>query len=227
MLAVSTVLGAVGALAIEPAAMRPAAAAEQDAQARPRLLEAHRTTVANLRDAAREGAQADQVRRALADARQGLEVLADAPSAPIPDALRKELRTSASNLAGLAGEPAQSVALSVQPVLVLLERVRPYIAGDVGPGLTFEGSYSQSKPKEPVYGGHASSMGPAPAPTSSADDAAPVPVVFEEGARLTARSLLRRPDEGSHPRVRLRRRRALRLRRRRTARHLPGHRRPS
>ena len=188
MLAVSTVLGAMAALAAEPAAVRQAPAAEQDAQARQRLLEVHRTTVADLGVAAREGVPEDQVRRALADARQGLETLADATSATIPDALRKELRASAADLADLAGVPARSGPRSVQPVLLLLERVRPYIAGDVGPGLTFEGSYSQSKPKEPVYGGHASAMGPAPAPTLSADDGAPVPVVFEEGARLAARS---------------------------------------
>ena len=107
---------------------------------------------------------------ALSDARTGLEALADATNAPIPDALRSELRTSASSLKDLANGPRQTLQSSVQPVLVLLERVRPYIAGDVGPGLTFEGSYSQSKPKEPVYGGHASAMGPAPAPAPPPDD---------------------------------------------------------
>ena len=173
VLAVSTVLGTVGTLSTVPAAMHQAPAPEQGAQARQRILEVHRATVANLRDAAGEAASTDQVRGALADARKGLEALADATSAPIPDALRNELRTSASSLTGprrtAPGKPLQS---SVQPVLVLLERVRPYIAGDVGPGLTFEGSYSQSRPKEPVYGGHASAMGPAPAPVSAADEAA-------------------------------------------------------
>ena len=171
-----------------------------------------------------EAASSDRVRHALADARKGLEALADATNAPIPDALRNELRTSASSLKDLANVPRQTLQSSVQPVLVLLERVRPYIAGDVGPGLTFEGSYSQSKPKEPVYGGHASAMGPAPAPVSAADDGRPVPVDLRRGRTPDREELLRRSDKGSHPRVRLRRRRAVRLRRRRTARHLSRHR---
>ena len=83
------------------------------------------TTVVNLRDAAGEAAPADQVRRALTDARKGLEELADATAAPIPDALRKELRTSASSLTDLADAPRQTVQSSVQSVLLLLERVRP------------------------------------------------------------------------------------------------------
>ena len=59
---VSTVLGTVGTLSTVPAAMHQAAAAEQGAQARQRLLEVHRATVANLRDAAGEAASGDRVR---------------------------------------------------------------------------------------------------------------------------------------------------------------------
>jgi len=188
VLAVCTIIAAAVALSAGPAAMRQTPATAQDAQERQRLLELHRTTVARLREATREGASGEQVRRALADARRGLEALADARGAAIPDALRKDLRAAGSKLADLAGGNAQPIQSSVDSVLALLERVRPYVAGDVGPGLTFEGSYSQSKPKEPAYGGHASAMGPAPAPVTTADDGAPVPVVFEEGARLTARS---------------------------------------
>lgn len=195
VLAVSTALGTVGALSTVPAAMRQAPSVEQGTQARLQVLEVHRATVANLRDAATDAAPADQIRRALADARKGLDALADTTNAPIPDALRKELRASASGLAAVADAPRQTVPSSVQPVLLLLERVRPYIAGDVGPGLTFEGSYSQSRPKEPAYGGHASAMGPAPAPVSGADDGLPVPVVFEEGARVEARSFCGGPTK--------------------------------
>jgi hypothetical protein len=54
--------------------------------------------------------------------------------------------------------------------------------------LSFEGSYSQTKPKEPVYGGHASAMGPAPAAAPSPDDSAPSPVAFEEAGRLPTRT---------------------------------------
>ena len=56
-------------------------------------------------------------------------------------------------------------------------------------GLDFQGSYSQSKPKEPVYGGHASAMGPAPAPRpEDADSGSPSPAQFEEVPALTART---------------------------------------
>ena len=89
--------------------------AEQGAQARQQVLEVHRTTVVSLRDAAGEAAPADQVRRALTDARKGLEALADATAAPIPDALRKELRTSASSLTDLADAPRQTVRLPSSP----------------------------------------------------------------------------------------------------------------
>jgi hypothetical protein len=64
--------------------------------------------------------------------------------------------------------------------------VRAQLAGDVALGLTFQGSYSQTKPKEQAYGGHASAMGPAPANAPSPADGGPVPVTFEEGAHLPA-----------------------------------------
>ena len=49
------------------------------------------------------------------------------------------------------------------PALALLEKARAQLEADVALGLTFQGSYSQTKPKKPAYGGHASAMGPAPA----------------------------------------------------------------
>ena len=56
-------------------------------------------------------------------------------------------------------------------------------------GLDFQGSYSQSKPKEPVYGGHASAMGPAPAPAAAGlDPGSPSPAQFEEVPALAART---------------------------------------
>ena len=54
-------------------------------------------------------------------------------------------------------------------------------------GLTFEGGYSQSKVKDPVYGGHATGMGPAgPGPAGGPAAMAPVasPVTFEETGSL-------------------------------------------
>ncbi len=119
-------------------------------------------------------------------------------------------------------ETLERVASATGPVLALLEKARAQLEADVALGLTFQGSYSQTKPKEPAYGGHASAMGPAPANIPSPEDGAPVPVTFEVGAQLPHEDVLRRPDQGSHPRIGLRRRRAVRLRRRWAARHLSG-----
>src|SRR5689334_611863 len=56
-------------------------------------------------------------------------------------------------------------------------------------GLDFHGSYSQSRPREPVSGGHASAMGPAPAPRpEDADPGTPSPAQFEEVPALRART---------------------------------------
>ena len=81
-------------------------------------------------------------------------------------------------------ETLERVASATGPVLALLEKARAQLEGDVALGLTFQGSYSQTKPKDPAYGGHASAMGPAPANIPSPEDGAPVPVTFEVGARL-------------------------------------------
>src|SRR4029453_10081293 len=50
-------------------------------------------------------------------------------------------------------------------------------------GLSFQGSFSQTKPKEPASGGHASAMGPAP-PNVTVPDIGAVPVSFDIGAQL-------------------------------------------
>jgi hypothetical protein len=70
------------------------------------------------------------------------------------------------------------------PILSLLEQVRVQLEGEAALGLTFQGSLSQSKMKDPVYGGHATAMGPAPAPAPAASGASPSPVMFEEAAAL-------------------------------------------
>ena len=84
-------------------------------------------------------------------------------------------------------ETLERVASATGPVLALLEKARAQLEADVALGLTFQGSYSQTKPKDPAYGGHASAMGPAPANVPSPEDGAPVPVTFEVGAQPAAR----------------------------------------
>src|SRR6478609_2262020 len=160
VLALSMVLGALYAF---PSATQQAARPPEGNQAGAPLAEIFRTTIANLRNATRDGASTDEARRALSGARQGFETLADAKALTLPDSLRNELHAAASKLAELANTPPSAGSSSIDPFLALLERLRPHLGADLAPGLNFEGSFSQSRPKEPVYGGHASAMGPAPA----------------------------------------------------------------
>jgi hypothetical protein len=188
-----TVLGAIAAF------MPPMAEQTRtQAQERSRLLELHRDAVSQLRQAAGAGAPADQVRRALLSASRDLDALGaasdpdTAQAAPPPrpahaslDAsLRRELRRAASDLAALAAGDIRAAPSAIAPVLALLEKVRAQLEGEVALGLTFQGSYSQTKPKDPAYGGHASAMGPAPANIPSPEDGAPVLVTFAAGAQL-------------------------------------------
>ena len=176
----------------------PTTAAQQartEAQERTRLLELQRDAVTQLQQAARPGAPADQVRRALLDASRSLDALGAGPDPGTAPQQRRhgrvstrrcerELRRAASELTALASGDTRAVASATGPVLALLEKVRAQLEGEVALGLTFQGSYSQTKPKDPAYGGHASAMGPAPANIPSPEDGAPVPVTFEVGAQL-------------------------------------------
>jgi enediyne biosynthesis protein E4 len=191
-------LGVLGAFTPTTGATRQApVAVRSDAQERPRLLELQRTAVARLQQAAREGTPTGQVRPALREAGRSLEALGAEPDpgtatgtpaqGSLAPALRAELRRAASDVTALASGDARGVAASTGPVLALLERVRSQLEGEVALGLTFQGSYSQTNRKEPVSGGHASAMGPAPANIPSPEDAASVPVSFEVGASLPAR----------------------------------------
>ena len=84
----------------------------------------------------------------------------------------------------MASRDVRAVASATGPVLLLLENARAQLEGEVALGLTFQGSYAQTKPKDPAYGGHASAMGPAPPNIPSPEDGASVPVTFEVGAAL-------------------------------------------
>ncbi|PYQ95126.1 MAG: hypothetical protein DMF97_17380, partial [Acidobacteria bacterium] len=194
VLALSASLGAISALMPTTAAQE----ARADAQERTRLLKLQRDAITQLQQAARRGAPLDQVRRALLDASRSLEALgagsdpdtAHTPAPAVPartrldPSLRSELRRAASELTVLASGDTRSVRSATGPVLALLEKARAQLEGEVALGLTFQGSYSQTKPKDPAYGGHASAMGPAPANTPSPEDGAPVHATFDVGARL-------------------------------------------
>jgi enediyne biosynthesis protein E4 len=170
-----------------------------DAVQRGRLLDLQREAVALLARASQRDASDDAVRRALAEASQRIDALAadpdsgekpvDASSAPLlTQALRTELRDAARRLAELGAQPASPERIDTGPFLALLERARAQLEGEVALGLSFQGSYSQTKPKEPAYGGHASAMGPAPANPSTPEASMPSPVTFEETATLPTRT---------------------------------------
>jgi hypothetical protein len=132
-----------------------------DAQERTKLLQAQRDALSQLQQAARR------------DATTILE-----PS------LRNDLRRAAGELTSLAPADTRRVAAATRSVLALLDKARAQLEADAARGLPFQGSFSQTKPKDPASGGHASAMGPAPANVTVPDNGAPVPVTFEVGARV-------------------------------------------
>ena len=189
ILTLFTVLGAFGTFMAPTAAMQQAASTAPDTQERARLLELQRTAVAQVQRAAREGATADEIRAALREATRSLAAFGAEPAsqtatAGLDASMRGELRRAASDLTSLAAGDLRDVPSSTHPILALLEKAKAQLEGGVALGLNFEGSYSQTKPKDPAYGGHASAMGPAPATVPTPEDGAPVPVTFEEGAQL-------------------------------------------
>src|SRR3954471_4760446 len=181
VIALTASLGALAVLVQTPAAQQVRA----DAQERARLLQLQRDAVAQAQQAARPGAAEDQVRGALLNASRTVQQLGQ--SARLDAPLRADLARAASALAALPSRDTPRVASAISSVLALLDKARQQLESDGVLGLAFQGSYSQTKPKDPAYGGHASSMGPAPANAPNPEDGAPVPVTFEVGARLPSK----------------------------------------
>jgi enediyne biosynthesis protein E4 len=184
VLGVSASLGAIDALMSATAAQQ--ATAQQtpvNTQERTRFLQAQRDAVGQLQQAVRPDATADQVRRALQSATRSLDTLSAATTILDPS-LRNDLRRAAGELTSLASVDPRRVAPAIRSALALLEKARAQLEADAARGLPFQGSFSQTKPKEPASGGHASAMGPAPANLTLPDNGAPVPVAFDVGAQL-------------------------------------------
>jgi hypothetical protein len=127
-----------------------------------------------------------------AEAAKRLADLGAEPGSPegalLSSALRADLRRAGGDLEATAkvGE-----RFDPRPYLALLERARVELEGQIALGLPFQGSYSQTPPREPVYGGHASAMGPAPGPADPVPGPAtvePSPVQLEEAAWLPTRT---------------------------------------
>ena len=178
VLAWSFSLGAI--VAFLPA---PAAQQGRDAQERTRLQQAQRDAVSQLQQAARPEATVDQVHRALQSARRSLDTLGAATTILDPS-LRNDLRRAAGELVSLASADRRHVASATRATLTLLDKVHAQLDADAARDLPFQGSFSRTKPKAPVSGGHASAMGPAPPNVSLPDHEAAVPVNFEVGAQL-------------------------------------------
>jgi enediyne biosynthesis protein E4 len=154
----------------------PASDAARGQQARQdHVRKMQREASALLTRAAALPADNTERRSLLVDAAGRIESLiteASPPPALLPDDLQKELRQAA---AALGTAPS-----SVEPFVALLGRVAARL--DASLDLTFQGSYSQTKVAEPVYGGHGSAMGPPPDLPASGSTASTIasPVQFEE-----------------------------------------------
>jgi enediyne biosynthesis protein E4 len=79
--------------------------------------------------------------------------------------------------------------------LRVFERVAARLKGTAPLGLSFQGSYAQTKVAEPVTGGHATAMGPPPAAAPATVTGGPSPVTFEEVAGLSARTYCGGPSK--------------------------------
>ena len=190
-------MGAVGA-ATAARPQGPPSASSQSSD-RTRFPALQREAVGLLKAAAQSDASAEDVRRALLDAAQRLEALGAEPDpkaasdatnpSPLAAELRAELRRAATDVATLANSgPNLKRPVDTGPVLALLERARAQLDGEIALGLSLQGSYSQSKPKEQAYGGHATAMGPAPVEAAPDVDPSPSPAAFEEAGRLPTRT---------------------------------------
>ena len=162
-LAAAIALAATAGATRQTSAPAPAAAADGE---RLRLAGLRLDATTLLTRAARPDTAADVRRAALRDAADRLRALGAEPAAgsgarthPSGRRPAKRLRASAETVAAAAA--AADTRLDAAPILALLERARVRLEGEVALGLTFEGGYSQSKVKDPVYGGHATGMGPA------------------------------------------------------------------
>jgi hypothetical protein len=183
-LAALALAGIITSLAAGPRDGPPAAAGEVA-----RLTRLRMEAVEQVRQAARRDLAPAEIQKARENVGRILVEMGVEPGPPAAGAARDPLGPE------LRAELVRSAAplLDPTPLLALLERVRVRLEGEVALGLGFEGSYSQTKAKERVYGGHASAMGPAstaprPAPKAAADQGPPSPVQLAEGASLPART---------------------------------------
>jgi hypothetical protein len=140
---------------------------------RERAIRIQKEAVDRLREGARAGAAGDQAgfARALKDTARSIGTLVEA-AAWLPESERTALRRTATGLEARAESGPQGYSPDAD--LAVLDRVGYRLRGGTDVKLVFEGSFSMNKKEleEPVYGGHATAMGPpaeAPAETTGPD----------------------------------------------------------
>jgi enediyne biosynthesis protein E4 len=146
-----------------------------------KLRDVQQEAVALLKRAAGLASDSHEFKQLLISAADRLDSLAAGASSDpkqqlLTEDLVKALREAAATLR--KDDPAASPS-SIASLLELLDRVAARLQPDAG-ALPFQGSYSQTKVAEPVYGGHGSAMGPPPIDRRAAADAITSPVQFEE-----------------------------------------------
>ena len=160
-----------------------------DPPAPPRLLELWREATDRLRRAADASLGVEARLRLLTETGERLESLGAEPPGPegggrLSAPMRAELRRAAAELRAMTKPP-----FPLDPHLKLLERVGVRLRGEPPLGLSFQGSYAQTKVAEPAVGGHASAMGPPPIPAPASEDAGPPsPVQFVEVPGLSTKT---------------------------------------
>jgi hypothetical protein len=181
-----TALLAIGlVLPVDTRQAAPSSAANGDARAR--LATLRRQADDAWRRADGRTATAVEKRESLGTAATALEAIArdEAAGRVLRGDLLEDLRRAAGALRAAADD---GKAVDGAAVAALLDRLRTALDGEVALGLTFQGSYSQARAKEPAYGGHASAMGPAPAAGPAEAGGGPSPVTFHERAVLPTRT---------------------------------------
>jgi hypothetical protein len=158
-----------GLAALASAGAQPASPPASAAELRREAIE--------LLKQAEQGASSQQ---ALRDAAPVIDRLAEVT----PDAAdQKALRDAAAAIRARAADAAPA-SVPIASIIALLERLvaDPTSAA----GLEFQGSYTQPAVKEPVYGGHATSMGPPP--TEAPRPSSASPVTLEEVPAISTRT---------------------------------------
>ncbi|PYR75371.1 MAG: hypothetical protein DMF86_15510 [Acidobacteria bacterium] len=170
-----------GSLSAYQSASSPAATDADLARGRARAREVQHEAVELLNRVAAAGANSGALKQLLRDAAGRFDTLAASDPAVLPEDLRKELGEAARMLRKHAGS-GRPLTASGTEFRRLLERVATRLTPDPLEDLAFQGSYSQTKVAEPVYGGHGSAMGPPPDLRASGGTASTVtsPVQFEE-----------------------------------------------